>query len=170
MKPISLHVHGRLIADEENEGQQVLLLLDATPEVETAVSLYLFFPFITLGPEEPIFPSYILDDWGREIRGLEVYTWMVDNGDHFPRAEVFGFEQDGSETQCFVRGLEHYVKLPCYVATHAQAKVDEAVRIRKIFVTESTVLQPERIKLPSHLKRPLASASVQWWHVPPVEV
>ena len=169
MEAISFHIHGRLLAAEENPEQNVLLLLNADPDAETAVSLYLRFPFITLGPEEHIFPSYILDDWTNEIRGAEAYNWMVENGDHFPRAEVFGFEQDGSETQCFVRGLEHYVKLPCYVFHQRQAVINEGVLVRKIWIEESSVLKPERIKRPAGLKRPLASARVQWWQIPPTE-
>ena len=170
MKPITLHVHGQLVTDPENEEEQVLLLLDVAPEEKTAVSLYLRFPFITLGPEDHIFPSYVLDDWAKEIYGTAVYDWMVDHGDHFPRAEVFGFEQDGSETQCFVRGLEHYVKLPCYVYPDFQAKVNEGLLLRKILVEDTAVSQPERTKRPSLLERPLASARVQWWRVPPVKV
>ncbi len=168
MKPVTLHIHGRLMADPDKNDKQVLLLLDAAPQVETAVSLYLRFPFITLGPEEHIFPSYVLDDWAKEIHGTAVYDWMVDNGDHFPRAEVFGFEQDGSETQCFVRGLEHYVKLPCYVYTSRQAAVNAGVLVSKILVVDTAVSQPERIQRPLLLERPLASARVQWWRVPPV--
>ena len=170
LKPITLHIHGRLTADPDNKEQKALLLLDVTPQEETAVSLYLRFPFVTLGPEEHIFPSYILDDWAKEIRGTAVYDWMVDNGDHFPRAEVFGFEQDGSETQCFVRGLEHYVKLPCYVYPSLQAQVNDGVLVRKILVVDTAVFQPERNQRPSLLERPLVSARVQWWRVPPVTV
>ncbi len=163
MNPFSFHIHGQLIADQSDEGRLFLLLLDEKPEMDTAVSLYLRFPFITIGPEEHIFPSYILDDWGHEIRGVEVYGWMVDNGDHFPRAELFGFEQDGSEAQCFVRGLEHYLKLPCYVYNDRQSPVDEGVLVRKIIIPDSDVAQLERIERPLHLERPLSSARVQWW-------
>ena len=166
MKPITIHVHGRVIADPENHEQQVLLLLNASPEEKTADSLYLRFPFITLGPEEHIFPGYILDDWAQEIHGVEVYSWMVDKGDHFPRAEVFGYEQDGAETQCFVRGLEHYIKLPCYVYQTQQATVVEGVLVKKILLEDRTVTMATRMKRPSELKRPLASARVQWWQVP----
>ena len=169
MKPISIHVHGRLIVDDTDDEQHVLLLIDPVPEEKTAVSLYLRFPFITLGPEEHIFPSYILDDWAKEIRGVDAYQWMVDKGDHFPRAEVFGFEQDGAATQCFVRGLEHYVKLPCYVFNSAQAATPEGVIVRKILIENSDAVKRERIKRPSHIKRPLASARVQWWQSPPIK-
>ena len=166
MKPITIHVHGRLIADHENHERQVLLLLDGAPEEKTAVSLYLRFPFITLGPEEHIFPGYILDDWAKEIHGTDVYAWMVDKGDHFPRAEVFGYEQDGTETQCFVRGLEHYIKLPCYVYQTVKAAVNEGVIVQKILLEDTDVISPERVKRPSEVKRPLASARVQWWKIP----
>lgn len=166
MQAISFHVHGQLLADENQPEQQVLMLIDPHPETKTAVSLYLRFPFITLGPEEHIFPSYILDDWTNEIKGAEAYNWMVEHGDHFPRAEVFGFEKDGTETQCFVRGLEHYVKLPCYVYTSPKASVIDGVLIKKILLQENNIANPERIKRPKQLKRPLASARVQWWQMP----
>ncbi len=70
MRAVSWHVQGSLFTGEN--GRSALLLQNMEPESETAASLYLRFAFVTLGREEHIFPAFILDDWGKEIRGLKL--------------------------------------------------------------------------------------------------
>ncbi|RMG94463.1 MAG: hypothetical protein D6706_13730 [Chloroflexi bacterium] len=163
MKPIRQHVWGRLL--EEN-GRFALWLSHAEPAEITAESLYLGFALVTLGTEEHIFPAFVLDDWGHEIRGLDLYEWIVAYGQQFPRGELFGYEQDGRETQCFLRGLELYVKYPCYVYTHPAASVHEGVAIQAILLPTEEVDAPQQIKKPLGMKRPLRNARVTWWQIP----
>lgn len=166
VKPLTQHIHGKLFREEGN-GRTALLLLNPNPDEVTAVSLYLRYAFVLLGPEEYIFPAFILDDWGHEMRSLDIYEWVRENADHFPRAEIFGYEADGRETQCFVRGLELVVKLPCYVYQNEGDKVTEGLRVDEIWLPDVSVAEPMPTKPPPELKRPLRAARVSWQRVPP---
>lgn len=168
MKAISQHVHGKLLTEN---GRSALLLLDSEPDAVTAVSLYLRFAFVTLGREEHIFPAFILDDWGKEQRGLRLYQWVAEFGEQFPRGEIFGFEQDGAETQCFLRALELYAKYPLYVYTDRKQPVAAGTLVEAILLPDATVRESVRGRRPlaqqPPLQRPLSHARVNWWRVPP---
>lgn len=148
-------------------GRSALLLQNVAPEEETAVSLYLRFPFVTLGREEHIFPVFILDDWGKEIRGLKLYEWFAEFGEQFPRAEIFGFEQDGAETQCFVRALEFYARLPLYVYAGGRTGVEAGTLVTAVLLPKPGITAPQPGQPAAEWKRPLRNARVSWWHVPP---
>lgn len=165
MRAVSWHVQGKLFTGEN--GRSALLLQNLEPQEETAVSLYLRFAFVTLGREEHIFPAFILDDWGKEIRGLKLYEWFAEFGEQFPRAEIFGFERNGEETQCFVRALEFYARLPVYVYVDGRAGVETGTLVEAILLPNPDVHEPVQSKRPSGWKRPLRSARVSWWQAPP---
>ena len=147
MKPISLHIHGRF-------QDSTLTLINATPTEETAVSLHLLFPFITRGDEIHIFPVSLLDDWGTEIRGLQLYEWVRENGEQFPRAELFGMDKNGRSTQEFLRGLEIYFRFPCYLHPADSPLHIGNIPIKTIILPANT----ERKNLPYPLRR----ANVTW--------
>ncbi|MCP5098399.1 MAG: hypothetical protein GY943_22850 [Chloroflexi bacterium] len=165
MKAVKQRVQGKLI---EQNGRFHLYLTDPKPDRDAANLLYLRYAFVTLGPEDHIFPSFILDDWGNEIRGVKLYNWVRDNGNEFPRAEIFGYETDGQETQLFTRELELYVKLPCFAYTNPEAQVTEGVRLSSILLPDADTTEPTLVKRPSatQIKRPLRAARVKWWHIP----
>ncbi len=146
-------------------GGGVLWALQQADAV-TAVSLYLRFAFVTLGREEHIFPAFILDDWGKEQRGLRLYQWVAEFGEQFPRGEIFGFEQDGAETQCFLRALELYAKYPLYVYTDRKQPVAAGTLVEAILLPDATVRESVRGRRPL-AQRPLSHARVSWWRVPP---
>jgi hypothetical protein len=58
MKAARQHVYGQLIREN---GRAALLLLDAEPERETAVSLYLRYALVVDGPDDHVFPAILLD-------------------------------------------------------------------------------------------------------------
>ena len=166
MKAVRQHVHGRLWQDN---GRSALLLTDPKPAEQTAVSLYLRFALIVRGPEDHVLPALLLDDWGSEVRGLEIYRFIHEHGDEFPRAEVFGFDMDGSETQLFLRSLELSMRLPCYVYTSADEPLADGARLHAILLPTPGVAQPQRLEGPpvDMFERPLRAARVSWWQVPP---
>ena len=166
MKAAKLHIHGKLITEN---GRSALLLLNEEPTANNENSLYLRFALVIMGPEDHVMPAILLDDWGKEIRGVKIYEFLREFGDQFPRAEIFGFDMDGSETQLFVRSLELYSRLPCYAYTDVKAPLDEGVLIEAILLPNSEtdrVVRLEKAK-ESGVKRPLRSAQVSWWRVPP---
>ncbi len=165
MKAAKLHIHGKLITEN---GRSALLLLDEAPAAKTRDSLYLRFALVIMGPEDHVMPAILLDDWGKEIRGVKIYEFLREFGDQFPRAEIFGFDMDGSETQLFVRSLELYSRLPCYAYTDGKAPLAEGVLVEAILLPDSEtdrVVKLEKAK-ESGVKRPLRSAQVSWWRVP----
>lgn len=164
MKIIQQHVHGRLFSAN---GRRALLLMNATPETETTSSFYLCFALVVQGSEEHILPALVKNDWGNERRGLDVYAWLEEEGHHFPRSEIFGFDPDGTETQCFLRALEFVTRLPCYLFQSKNAAVVEGVLLNAILLPDESASRPYQTQQPAHLARPLAAAAVSWWRVHP---
>ncbi len=142
MKLITQHIHGRF---QDN----TLTLISAAPEGKTAVSLHILFPFITRGDEIHIFPSSVLDDWGMEIKGMGLYEWMHENGEYFPRAELFGVGENGRFIQEFLRGLELNFRFPCYLY-----QTDKHIPI-------NTIILPATMQS-KQLPYPLRRAKVTW--------
>ncbi len=149
------------------EGRAALVLRQLNPDPGATGLISLRFAFVTRGPGggDHIFPSFILDDWGREIRSLKLYSWVRENGQRFPRAEIFGFESDGRETQCFLRELEHYARLPCYAYETAERPINDGVLLNAVLLPDYSLKKP-RIKKPAGLQRPLSAARVNWWQIP----
>lgn len=164
MKLILQHVQGQLI---EANGRHALLLTNATPEAPADTSLYLCFAVVVQGPEDHILPAVVKDDWGIEKRGLDVYAWLEEEGHRFPRTEIFGFDPDGTETQCFVRALELYARLPCYAYARKQTAVADGKLLTAVLLPDDTMTTPQKVKRPSHLPAPLPKAAVTWWSIPP---
>lgn len=164
MRAVKLQVQGQILSAN---GRFALLLHNPHPEPESSSLVYLRLAFITVGVEEYIFPAFLLDDWGHEIKSLAVYDWVDEFAPQFPRAELFGFDRTGQETQLFLRELEQYSKWPCYAYPAANTAVTDGRRIEAILLPDETVRAPEKIKRPGWVERPLRRAQVQWWQVPP---
>jgi hypothetical protein len=164
VKAVTQSVQGSLFTED---GRAALLLQDNQPQAETADSLYLRFAFVTREREERILPALILDDWGAEIKSLNLYEWVNEFGDQFPRAELFGFDLDGQERQYFLRELELYARLPCYAYAHRYTPLSEGLPVEAILLPREEAAAPRPTKRPIQMKRPLRTARVSWWQVPP---
>lgn len=163
IKTVTKRVQGKLV---QADGQQILWLHEQSPGKEAANLLFLRFAFILRGVETHVFPSFLLDDWGSEVRSLKLYQWVREFGEQFPRAEVFGMTLGGVETQFFLRDIEMYAKFPCYAYEDRQTSVFEGAQLDAILLPNEGVTKPQKIKRPSGIKRPLRSANVQWWQIP----
>ncbi|MEJ2747503.1 MAG: hypothetical protein P8183_06300, partial [Anaerolineae bacterium] len=131
MKAVKLRVQGQILPAN---GRFALLLHHLTPKPDAPQLVYLRLAFTTLEVEQPIFPGFVLDDWGNEIKSLALYTWFEEFASRFPRAELFGFDAQGRETQLFLRELEQYSKWPCYAYPAADTAVSDGVRIEAILL------------------------------------
>ena len=165
MQAVEQQVAGELLEQGNRSG---LILHELKPNQELTSLITLRYAFVTRGPGGGIhiFPALILDDWGREIRSLKMYQWVRENGDRYPRGEIFGFEQDGRETQCFLRDLELYARLPCYAFRAEEQTLKEGRLLNAIFLRDPSALEPQQIARPPDLRRPLRAARVTWWRVP----
>ena len=164
MKVVTQRVQGKLLTAN---GRTALLLHNPEPTIEqTADSLYLRFAFVLQGVESPIFPAELLDDWGNSLKKWQMYEWILDYGDEFPRAEIFGFDGNGRETQCFLRDLEFTERVHCYVYGNKQTPIAEGVRVEAVLWPTEGVSESVKIKRPSEGKRPFIAAKLSWWQVP----
>lgn len=160
MKIIKDPTAGTLLAD----GDLIALRLGAA---DSDSLVYLSYALVTQGPGHQILPSVLLDDWGREIRHLELYRWIEENGQRFPRAEVFGIDPAGAQVQYFLRDLELLARYPLYAYTEKNAAPNSAVVIRAILLPDDAVDEPQRARPPDDLKSPLRKTSTEWWRVNP---
>lgn len=163
MRAARQRVGGQLLLQGRRNA---LVLHQLKPPKESDNLVYLRYAMVTRGPGDHIFPALVLDDWGRERRSLSLYQWIRENGDRFPRAEIFGFERDGRETQAFLRGMEIYARYPCYAYEEPDIPVQEGHLLYAIFLPDDQADAPQKIKPPKDLDLPLRAARVTWWRVP----
>ena len=153
-----LDEHQRVIGSLHTQADSGVLVLDASGS-----SLPLRFAFSFLGKEELIFPEVLLDDWGHERKDLGLYRWIEENGFQFPRAELFGYDLEGTERQCFLRELDLQSKLPCYCFKDLEEALENGIRLNCVVVLRNNLLQPERILDLQQFELPLRNASLSWW-------
>lgn len=172
MQPISLQINAHLY----NRGDDHALL-----HVPEAPQQILRLALITRGAERNIFPALALDDWGRERKGSGLYRWLYEQGTRFPRAEIFGFDAQGDETQMFLRDLELSFRFPCFVYPDESSAVSAGIRVHTIFCPGDTgltvpVKTPPPPDTPFALRRaalywrlidPTALPSLNWRPLPP---
>lgn len=166
MRAISQRIQGELI---EHNGKRILILHDAKPDKEVPGLLYLRYALVRRGPEAHVFPALLLDDWGAEIKGLKLYTWFKEHAEAFPRAELFGFEANGNQTQAFLREIEIYFKFPCYAYQSRSDTVETGQELDAVLLRDPAVSEPKQVKRPTthNISYPLHHAAVQWWQLPP---
>ena len=129
MKPLTQRVRGQLF----NQNNRLALLID-----QEADALYLRYALVVRGPENPIFPAFVMDDWGQERNTLDIYEWIAKEGQRFPRSDVFGLEMDGSETQYFLRALETFYKFPVFVYPQPELPVPAGMALSRVILPECT--------------------------------
>lgn len=158
MPDLRKRIRGRIHKVDE----KAMLLLD-----ERVAYCYLAFSLLERGTEREIFPESLLDDWGHEIKNLALYDWIQENGIHFPRAEIFGYDRAGNNIQCFLRDLDPLSKYPCYVFEEPRQAIVEGVQVVSIGLPDNDVQQPVRTRRPPGTESPLNNAKVHWWRVGP---
>jgi hypothetical protein len=158
--PMSVPKHriqGKLLT----AGERAAMLLD-----EAAESLFLRYALVDQATSRHLLPEVLLDDWGSEIRGLAIYAWIEKNGLYFPRAEVFGFDLKGREKQFFIRELDLMARYPCYAYAQPDSPLPAGVLVEAMLIMDEGSGQPQRIKRPAGIERPLTNSAVAWWLVP----
>lgn len=137
----------------------------APPESKDVV--YVAYALFTQGPEYQILPSVLVDDWGNEIAGMQLYDWIKENGLQFPRAEVFGVTPSGGRVQYFLRDLELFEKFPVYAFSDADADDASGIAVQAILVPDETVSTYEACSPLEGLSPMLARGQLAWWCVNP---
>lgn len=157
MSVIKQHLKAEIL----KSGERAALLLN-----ESAELLYVSYALVEKETEVEILPESLLDDWGHEITSLELYEWIHENGIHFPRAELFGFDISGTRRQCFLRELDLVARYPCYCFESLEDPPSKGVRIETILLPDRQISNPEPMRRPAKIGRPMELAQVSWWRVP----
>jgi len=159
MTGIRFRTTGKL--NRTGEGMTLLLTQEGKQYI-------LRLAFVLRGTEERILPESLLDDWGHEISGFELYKWVKENATHFPRAELFGRDIDGRPQQCFIRELDLTAGFTLYAYEGDDAPLSSGERIHAILLfgeeTERQLTAP-----PERISFPLREAAVEWRLVKSVE-
>lgn len=151
---------GSLVVD----GDKVAIRLGAADSLDV---VYLSYALVTQGPAYRIIPSVLLDDWGNEIGGLQLYRWINENGLKFPRAEVFGIDPSGDQVQFFLRDLELFAKHSVYAYADREAPVGSGIEVQAVLVADDLAISPENISALTETSPLLGQAQVTWWRVNP---
>lgn len=169
MRSIRQKVWGKLFVEN---GRAVLWRTnDETPVAGvTPDRIILRYALTIRGPEFLIFPAIVVMDYGEELRKLRIYDWLRDNGDYYPRSEVFGYLQSsGAETQHFLREIELHYKYPIFAYPSLETPLQDGIPLDKIVLTtddDDAPSSPIKTKRPTGTPSPLRRAVVEWWQMP----
>jgi len=158
MGVIRQRIHGALLKDSD----RLALFLE-----KDQGSLYLSYALEVKATGQHILPESLLDDWGHEITGLSIYSWIRENGPQFPRAELFGFILSGEPRQYFLRELELASRYACYVYSEKQAPVADGILVDTVFISDDGVEKSKRLHCLGDVPSPLNQTKVTWWLVHP---
>jgi hypothetical protein len=114
-----------------------------------------------------LIPDSVLDDWGREIKGAALYSWIQENGLRFPRAEIFGHRPDGQPVQRFLREIDLSARYSCYAYLELNSDIEDGILIRAIIRPDQTLQQPKLEGIPAPVPGLLSMADIQWWEANP---
>ncbi len=129
--------------------------------------IYLKFALVEFLDGNQLIPESVLDDWGREIKGAALFSWILENGLHFPRAEIFGHRPDGQPVQRFLREIDLSIRYPCYAYLELNESMADGILIRAIISPDQTLHQLKLEGPPASAPGPLPIADIQWWAVNP---
>lgn len=177
MRPLALRISGLLKPTILADQNRTTVILDQIkPPRDTALeppfsTLYLYFALVIRGTEHPFLPTFAMDDWGNEVRKLSLYRWIYNDGDRFPRTELFGYEQDWSgqwrEAQRFLREFELSARYPTYVITNRDLPLEESVPVDLFGLIEDACEQEGRMKRPAEWPMPLTRTVAKCWQLKP---
>ena len=177
MRPLALRISGLLKPTILAEQSRTTVILDQIkPPRDTELpppfeTLYLYFAFVIRGTERPFLPTFAMDDWGNEVRKLSLYGWIYNDGDRFPRTELFGYEQDWSgnwgETQRFLREFELSARYPTYVTTSRDLPLEESLPVDLFGLIDEGCEREVRMKRPAEWPMPLKRTVAKGWQLKP---
>jgi hypothetical protein len=126
-------------------------------------SIYLRYGLTEKDTGRVVIPEVLLDDWGHEKGSIDLYSWIQENGDHFPRAEIFGFDLEGHQRQYLLRELDLMARYPCFGFPDLEMGISEGVRIEIIMTCSEELIKPHRVSRSQAASWPLRNAAVSWY-------
>ena len=153
--PISERVSGFVT----RVGADVLLSATALAggEVIASGELFVRYGITYLGkPQLSIVPDLVVADYGELLIGEAAWTFLMERGHLYPRADVCGFRNDGQDDMLVLKQLEF--DHPYDVFVYRQVEGQQPLAKLSALITPETSAYPERLRkhLPSY-------ASVSEW-------
>lgn len=161
MSAIAEEVAGILLV----EGSRTALVL-----IDRGQRVYLRYGLQTFVEDLVILPELVLDDWGREIRGLQLYGWVQESGQRFPRAEVFGYDPAGHRQQYFLREIDLMAKYPSYAYVSRDRPISEGRLLEAALVPAPSGEGHRQRSRPPDIAGPLRNGRVEWWEISQDEI
>jgi hypothetical protein len=124
-------------------------LLLASQPIESAEVIYqgsmiLRYGVVFLGkPQFSIVPALLALDYGTFMTGEEAWDFLLHRSNLFPRADVIGYRNDGTDEQVFIKELD--LVWPFDILAYRDAETG------KPFAQINAVISAETDKLPSRL-------------------
>lgn len=175
LKIPALRINGTIFEDELSGKVVRTVRIDEVlpkrdqPAPAGSERLYLRFGFVFMGTEKPLIPSFLKDDHGNENHRLRLMEWVYQQGDMYPRSEIFGYELNDSrewvETQVFVRELELSIRFFTWVVEDLKAP-PAGLRVHRFAVSDQNVTEPIKIRKPESWVLPLQRAQATCWAIP----
>lgn len=94
-------------------------------------------------PQLSIVPGLVAIDYGRMLTGEPAWEFLLRQSNLYPRAEVFGFRQDGRDEMMLVRALD-LALAPHVLAYAAPTDTTPAARVDALIGADAAV--PERMR------------------------
>ncbi|MEM9776817.1 MAG: hypothetical protein AAF902_19710 [Chloroflexota bacterium] len=175
LKIPALRIDGKILTDEVNGRQiNVVRVDEVLPKRENTPPagsdrLYLRFGFVFMGTEKPMIPSFVVDDRGNENHRLRLMEWVYQQGDMYPRSEIFGYElnenKEWVETQIFIRELELSIRFFTWVVDDLKAPPAGQI-VHRFHVIDEKVSEPTKIRKPESWVLPLQRSRPACYAVP----
>ncbi len=156
MSEILSKLRARLVMIADKHA--ILLEAEASP-------IWVSFAFVERESEELILPESLLDDWGREIKSFAVYQWIKENGQQFPRAEIFGYRSNGDRVQRFLREIDLTAAYRCFAKRRSEESLASMSLVELVLIQDETNGPIGRISPPHNLPYPLPQINADWWKV-----
>ncbi|MBE2184819.1 MAG: hypothetical protein IAE89_15425 [Anaerolineae bacterium] len=107
-------------------------------------------------PHIAIVPGLVAVDYGQILNSDAAWNFLIKRSNLYPRAEVFGFRNDGKDDMVYVKNLDF--ALPVAVLVYADAEATTPICSPDALITTLPDTIPERLKM--HL--PLFENTEEW--------
>jgi len=171
-----LRIYGKILVDKVDGRPICTVRLDQIlpkrdePLPAGSDRLWLRFGFAFRGTENPLLPSFVKNDTGEEEHRLRFLEWVYNDGDRYPRSEIFGYELDHKgnwvDMQCFIRELELSHRFYTWVVDDLKGGPGDGLRVDRLGIVQDGITEPMRVKRPADWLLPLKRSQATCWALP----
>lgn len=140
--PVTDPISGAIV----QAGDACALAIGAADLEDSAVSLWVRYGVRLLGkPHLSIVPGLVAIDYGELLTGDEAWDFLVRHSNLYPRAEVFGFRDDGRDDMLYVKQLDLALPMQVLVYTNPQDSTPAARPTALIAPEAQAASLPQRV-------------------------